>query len=1035
MAKPDKPASRSDFEIALVCVLTVESNAVEAIFDEVWKGDDSYGKSADDTNSYTTGRIGHHNVVLVYTSSIGKSAAASAAASLRSSFPRIRLGLLVGICGGAPTSTQGNDIFLGDVIISTGIIQYDFGRQYPNKLIRQDTPEDSLGRPNPEIRSFLRKLEADQSRDLLKDYTTKYGIELCQGRKIDHPAAHEDVLHPSTYRHKHQDGSCEICSKCQSDQDDVCEAPLNLSCDKIKCDKAQVSRKRLGQGRESAYAESDVTFQAPNIHLGRVASGDSVIKSGTRRDEMIKKDRVIAFEMEAAGMWDSIPTIMIKSVCDYADSHKNKKWQRYTAAVAAACAKAFLEQWSTKDRISQPISYRQKPFWNVPITRNTHFVGRVPQLEKLEKELLVRDRAAKAAITGLGGVGKTQIALELAYRRREQSPECSVIWISATNMDVINQSYLDIVKRLQIPGWSDGQSDKKVLLQQYLSQDSAGHWLLIFDNADDIDMWVNKDQAGLTLRSYLPSSNRGHILFTTRDRKTGVSLADPDVLTIGEVDEEMGIELLRTRLMNKGLINERQDTLELLSACTHLPLAIVQAAAYINMNGIAFSQYISLLAEQEQNVIDLLSEEFEEGRKPVAATWLISFERIQNRNVLAAEYLSFMACVQPKAVPLSLLPPAPSQKEFTDAIGLLDAYSFVTRTDADRSLDLHRLVHLATRNWLQRGGNRSSWTARAIKRLNVVIPWCFYDDIMGWRLHSPHAQYVFRSDSETNETEAGVRLRLRVAHGLLSERRLNEAERLFVETWDISSRVCGVNHENTFFSMDGLARTYNPQRRVEEAEELAERTVGMTGRVLGNKADLTLACELTLLEVYIRQKRLDEAESLGKQIIDMSTQVLGNESTTRLYAMLRLADVYHLQRRFEEVEGLLKQNSSSEKLQPTGMGRFAIFRRARLYSEQGQLKEAEELFMQVLDVEKQILGQDHLDTLTTLWSLARTLESQGRIDEAISLVEEVAMKWVQRSGADHPIAVEYCDRLAKRRDAVSLPAPSNMFEALTEEPD
>ncbi len=142
----------------------------------------------------------------------------------------------------------------------------------------------------------------------------------------------------------------------------------------------------------------------------------------------------------------------------------------------------------------------------------------------------------------------------------------------------------------------------------------------------------------------------------------------------------MAIQLLKKCLVNPNLINNRPDTTALLKELTYLPLTIIQATAYINENRILFIDYLSLLADQEEAVIDLLSEEFEDNgrysniKKPVATTWLISFEQIRHREPLAAEYLFFMACVDPKGIPQSLLPAGASRKNEIDAIGTLEAY-------------------------------------------------------------------------------------------------------------------------------------------------------------------------------------------------------------------------------------------------------------------------------------------------------------------------------------------------------------------------
>ena len=155
-SKAVQPKYRDGFEIAIICALRSEAEAVEALFDEYWDEDgDRYGKIPGDTNVYITGLIDRHNVVLAHMPGMGKGSAASVAARLQCSFRRIKLALVVGICGGVPIGTDGEEILPGDVIISTGIVQYDFGRQLPDRFTRKDNLGDIPGRPNTKIRAFL----------------------------------------------------------------------------------------------------------------------------------------------------------------------------------------------------------------------------------------------------------------------------------------------------------------------------------------------------------------------------------------------------------------------------------------------------------------------------------------------------------------------------------------------------------------------------------------------------------------------------------------------------------------------------------------------------------------------------------------------------------------------------------------------------------------------------------------------------------------------------------------------------------------
>ena len=328
---PSQPRDRDDFEIAIICALPLEASTVGALFDKRWDRQ-RYGQAPRDSNAYSTGVIGHHNVVLVHMPNMGKVAAATAATCLRSSFPEIQLALVVGICGGTPFRDQ------RDMIISEDLVQYDLGKQLPNNIfLRKDTHRDNLPKPGPKIRAALAKLHTEQGRSWLENRTWEYLRVLRQGLgdMVSYPGTTEDRLFKSTYRHKHHAPlECAICAN-DDGKDDVCNTAIGLSCTHIKCDEQElVSR-----------AWRSPPFN-PVVHFGLIASGDTVMKSGEDRDNVATRDGVIAFEMEGAGVWENFSScLVIKGVCDYADSHKSKRWQNYAAATAAAVTKSFLEDW------------------------------------------------------------------------------------------------------------------------------------------------------------------------------------------------------------------------------------------------------------------------------------------------------------------------------------------------------------------------------------------------------------------------------------------------------------------------------------------------------------------------------------------------------------------------------------------------------------------------------------------------------------------------------------------------------------------
>jgi nucleoside phosphorylase len=315
--QPPRPEGRHGFEIAVFCALPLEADAIEALFDYYWDGDGPpFGKATVDPNAYSTGVIGCHNAVLVRMPGMGKVHAATAASNCRASFPNVKIALVVGVCGVVPFKRNGEEVILGDVIISESIIQYDFGRRLPGQFIPKEGPLDSLGRPNQEIRGVLAQAKGIRGRELLISEMTRYLSILCQKPELraEYPGAAYDRLFEASYCHSEDQKPCE----------------------QVGCDGKLVPRRRL---------QATGPNSAPAIHFGLMASGDSVMKSGEERDREVEARDIVAFEMEGAGVWDILPCIVIKGACDYADSHKSKVWQRHAAATAAACAKAFLGFW------------------------------------------------------------------------------------------------------------------------------------------------------------------------------------------------------------------------------------------------------------------------------------------------------------------------------------------------------------------------------------------------------------------------------------------------------------------------------------------------------------------------------------------------------------------------------------------------------------------------------------------------------------------------------------------------------------------
>ena len=338
---PHRPRSRDAFDVAVFCSLPLEGNAVESVFDEVYDDiGDVYGKSPYDENAYFLGRIGRHNVVLVYMSHAARLPAARSALHVQSSFPNVSLAVAVGICGGTPKTPDGLPIFLGDVVVSHSIFPYDTGSPYGDAFNLDDRLHGPISLLPPQPQALLANIQSLPHSRLVGSRHTQHlaAAQSAAGMEDSaYPGADHDTLftactnpeQPAVQRH--EDGSHSA----------IDPGTRHTTFGEV--------RRRSGLLRNSGENPE------PSIHIGLVASGDSLVRSAADRDQFWEKYGVIGFDMEAAGLGEVLPCLVVKGVADYADSHKDRRWQKYAAASAAAGMKALLEHYSDDDPSSPSV--------------------------------------------------------------------------------------------------------------------------------------------------------------------------------------------------------------------------------------------------------------------------------------------------------------------------------------------------------------------------------------------------------------------------------------------------------------------------------------------------------------------------------------------------------------------------------------------------------------------------------------------------------------------------------------------------------
>ena len=311
-----KYMANGGYTVGWICAISTEYVAAQAFLDE--KHDRPEYVSPNDNNDYTLGKVGRHNVVIAVLpdGEYGTSSATMVARDMLHSFPNIRVGLMVGIGGGAPSPKH--DIRLGDIVVSAprdgrgGVFQHDFGKTIQDQSFQTT---GFLSQPPAILRTAMNGLKAQYE---LKGHQLETAISHAiqenpkLHKKYKRPDPSNDRLYRSEITHSTNDAtSCAtVCGN-------------NLS--------KLVLRPKRSEDEDN-----------PEIHYGLIASANQLMKDATVRDRLAAEMEVLCFEMEAAGLMNHFPCLVIRGICDYSDSHKNKEWQGYAAMVAAAYAKDLL---------------------------------------------------------------------------------------------------------------------------------------------------------------------------------------------------------------------------------------------------------------------------------------------------------------------------------------------------------------------------------------------------------------------------------------------------------------------------------------------------------------------------------------------------------------------------------------------------------------------------------------------------------------------------------------------------------------------
>ena len=714
-----------------------------------------------------------------------------------------------------------------------------------------------------------------------------------------------------------------------------------------------------------------------------------------------------------------------------------------------------------KDRFS-PSSIREQLYYEVPNRRIRSFVGREDIISMIDQAFSAGQGPRIAVLQGMGGQGKSQVALEYCHRKKN-SPYSAIFWVDATNEDTTIGSFQSISERIKSPTDHLPDSDARVAFVLRALTSRFTSWLLVFDNYDDPTAFPN-------IRDFFPENDLGAILVTGRHADAGALVIGRDIgfIELPGLDKEAALALLIEQSEIKD--PSSQDAEAIVERLGYHPLALTQAGAYIRKRKITLRRFLNDYKCRRELILKntpqlsqyrkKLGDAEKETSLNVFTTWELSFRQLQSHSTeesLEIRTLTLFAFFDPKDISERFLADyvgnylvnSGDEGSSTESVEVLDWRKDFTDDQCQWNSDIfkdvlinlkefsllqsfshgsdgfyHSTLHPLVKDWIQIRIEKSVYqenTLAAAALLGQMIAVSYGHEEFCLPLTLKQTILIHIITQEDNyETHARLQSTMPLsqeqlinylvarnwfAELVLSMGSYKSAEMIFQRVKAESEILLGPGHRYTLRIVSGLAMTYAKQQRYAKALELNLQVLETRKRVLGVEHSFTQSSMNDLATIYSEQGRWAEAEKLQMQVIETRKRVLGIEHSDTLIIMNNLASIYYEQERWAEAEELQMQVVEMKKRvlgveHPSTL--TSMDNLATVYSGQGRWAEAEELQMQVIEAGKRVMGLEHPDTLTSMANLAHNYKSQGCNDEAIGLMKDVAERHTRVLGADHP---------------------------------
>lgn len=655
------------------------------------------------------------------------------------------------------------------------------------------------------------------------------------------------------------------------------------------------------------------------------------------------------------------------------------------------------------------------PLWYVPYRRNPFFTGRDEILAHLHTALKKGKTASLTqaqAISGLGGIGKTQIAIEYAYRYHEdyQATFC----VNASTNDTLNNDFKTLATLLNLPERNDRKQNIVVQAVKYWLTTHT-HWLLILDNIDNLE----------TIAKFLPEYGSGEVLLTTRLQAFGTIAQGIEVKTM-EQQEGMTFLLRRIKAIAPdeffmaATSDIQAQAAGVVVELDALPLALDQAGAYIEETRCGLSQYLHRYSTRHKELL------LRRGRFPmnhpdsVATTWSLSFQQVKQQSEAAAELLCLLAFLDPNSIPEEILTLGAGELgpilntiisdpvELDQIIELLLCYSLIQRDATGKSLSIHRLVQVILKDSMDWDTQRL-WAGRAIRAVNCAFPDVELQNELQSRERCqqclPHVEICmsYLKDYSLAFPEA-ARLLNEAASYLIVHGRYSYAEQMLLNALSLRSSIESSDLDIAH-TLNNLGVLYLKQSRHQEAKSLLEKAMTIRQPILGEKHPAVAETLSNLATWYYDQGNYKQAEPFYLQAISMLENMAEIDYALVTQSYYSLAKLYHSQEKYHQAQNLLEkaltiQEQNFGDTYPLIASTLTML--AKVHQGQKEFAQAERMGMRALMLRETISGPNHPHVATILNTLVELYHIQERYNEATPLIARSLKIHEQSFGPNHP---------------------------------